>query len=121
VHQTPWDLQRDALGEYVRAQRKYHKLSLRELASLTQLSNAYISQLERGLHEPSLRVIRSLADALNVSVASMLAHAGLYADDEGAPRHGTEATEAAIRADPQLSDPKKEALLAVYRSYVNDA
>ena len=119
MQETPWDLQRDAFGDYIRAQRKYHNLSLRELARLTHLSNAYLSQLERGLHEPSLRVVRSLSEALNVSAASILAQAGFYAEDEE-PRRGTEATEAAIRADPRLSESKKEALLAVYRSYVDD-
>jgi transcriptional regulator with XRE-family HTH domain len=118
MHGTPWEIHRDALAEYLRAQRKYQKLSLRELGALTHLSNAYISQLERGLHDPSLRVLRALAEALNVSVASMLAQAGLYADDDEA-RIGDEATEAAILADSRLSEDKKEALLAVYRSYVN--
>ena len=65
--QNPWELQLDALGEYIRAQRRHANLSLRELAALTQLSNAYLSQLERGLHEPSVRVLRSLAGALDVS------------------------------------------------------
>lgn len=115
----PWEIQREALAEYLRTQRKLHNLTLRELAGLTHLSNAYLSQLERGVHEPSLRVMRSLANAFNVSVASMLAHAGLHAGDEGESlQPGSEATEAAIRADPHLSGDKKEALLAVYRSYV---
>lgn len=116
---TPWDVQREELAEYLRQQRRLHNLTLRELASLTQLSNAYLSQLERGIHEPSLRVMRSLAEAYNVSLASMLAQAGLYADEEPLPP-GSRATEAAIRADPHLSEDKKEALLAVYRSYVED-
>lgn len=116
-HQTPWDIQREELAGYLRQQRRLHNLTLRELASLTQLSNAYLSQLERGIHEPSLRVMRSLAEAYNVSLAAMLAQAGLYAEDEAVPP-GSQATEAAIRADPHLSDDKKEALLAVYRSYV---
>jgi transcriptional regulator with XRE-family HTH domain len=116
-HRAPWDTQREELAEYLRQQRRLHNLTLRELASLTQLSNAYLSQLERGIHEPSLRVMRSLAGAYNISLASMLAHAGLYADDEPSPP-GSQATAAAIRADPHLSEDKKEALLAVYRSYV---
>ena len=93
-------------------------LSLRELASVTDLSNAYISQLERGLHQPSVRVLRSLASALNVSATTMLAHAGLTVKDES--METTPNTEAAIRADPRLSEDRKLALLAVYRTYVKE-
>ena len=78
--QSPWEPQLDVLGEYLREQRREANLSLRELAALTQLSNAYLSQLERGQHEPSVRVLRSLSAALDVSVATLLAHAGMLAD-----------------------------------------
>ncbi len=81
---------------------------------MTNLSNAYLSQLERGLHEPSLRVMRALADALGIPLEQLLMHTGLSADGAAAePR----ATEGAILADPALSDAQKDALLAVYRSY----
>ena len=53
-----------ALGAYLREQRELAQLSLRELSRLTHVSNAYLSQIERGLHEPSLRVLRALASAL---------------------------------------------------------
>jgi transcriptional regulator with XRE-family HTH domain len=109
---NPWQDQVEALGAFLRTQRKLANLSLRELASLTDLSNAYLSQVERGLHEPSVRVLRSIAQALDLSANTVLAHAGLL-DDSAAPRP----TEEAIRADPVLSDAQKQALLAVYRSY----
>jgi len=32
-------------------------LSLRQLSALTEISNPYLSQVERGLHEPSIRVL----------------------------------------------------------------
>lgn len=115
---NPWEPQLGALGEYIKAQRKQADLSLRELAALTKVSNAYLSQLERGLHEPSVRVLRSLSDALDVSVEAMLAQAGLLADDGDAPAAGHDATEKAIKADPRLNDKQKEALLAVYRTLV---
>jgi len=117
---NPWEPQLDALGEFIRAQRQQANLSLRELAALTQLSNAYLSQLERGRHEPSVRVLRSISSALEVSVETLLAQAGLFADGQPpAPGHG--ATEAAIREDPRLGDRQKEALLAVYRTLVDQA
>jgi transcriptional regulator with XRE-family HTH domain len=117
--QQPWNPQLDVLGEYLREQRRLSDLSLRELAALTDLSNAYISQLERGLHQPSVRVLRSLASALNVPAATMLAQAGLTVED--VPAKTTPSAEAAIRADPRLSEDKKLALLAVYRTYVEQS
>jgi transcriptional regulator with XRE-family HTH domain len=98
------------------------KLSLREMAERTKVSNAYLSQIERGLHTPSVRVLRSIAQALELSSEAMMAHAGLLDDepltDEGRPE--PPGTEAAIRADARLNQDQKEALLSVYRSYVAD-
>jgi len=119
----PWEAQRDAFGSFLRAQRRLAKLSLREMAERTKVSNAYLSQIERGLHAPSVRVLRSLARALDLSAEVMMAQAGLVDDEAPArePRHVSEreaaATEAAIRTDPDLTDDQKEALLSVYRSY----
>jgi Helix-turn-helix domain len=39
----------EALGAFIREQRKRASLSLRQLAELTSLSNPYLSQAERGL------------------------------------------------------------------------
>ena len=108
-----------ALGDFIRAQRKLARLSLRDLAELTDVSNPYLSQLERGLHEPSVRVIKSIARALNVSAETLLVQAGLLDDDADRPAAASRATEDAIRADPALSDDQRTALLAVYRSYVS--
>ena len=102
------------LGEFLRAQRQLAGLSLRQLAELARVSNPYLSQVERGLHEPSLRVLTSLAQALGIPPQHLLAHAGL--DDE-AKRSSTD-VETAIAADALLTDEEKRALLAVYRSYV---
>ena len=113
-----WAGQMQALGQFIRTQRSLARLSLRELAGLTDLSNAYLSQVERGLHEPSVRVLKAIAEALDLSSATLLAQAGLLRDDEARPEDApVERTEATIRADPTLSEDQKEALLAVYRSY----
>src|SRR6267378_4505116 len=73
----PWEAQREALGAFIREQRKRANLSLRQLAELTSLSNPYLSQIERGLHQPSVRVLKAISDALNVSAETLLAQAGL--------------------------------------------
>ncbi len=44
---------------------------------MTSLSNPYLSQLERGLHLPSVRVLKLLSEALDVSAGTLLAQAGL--------------------------------------------
>ncbi len=115
-----WEHQVDALGQWLQTQRKLAQLSLRQLAELTEVSSTYLSQIERGLHEPSMRVVKSIADALGVTVEAALAQMGLVGDDE-ADQPSPADTEAAIRSDPVLSAPQKEALRAVYRSYVAES
>ena len=119
----PWQAQREALGAFIRTQRKMANLSLRQLAELTSLSNPYLSQVERGLHQPSVRVLKAISGALNVSAETLLAQAGLIdaiaadataSTDTEAPN--VPGTEDAIRADPRLGDEQKAALIAVYRS-----
>jgi transcriptional regulator with XRE-family HTH domain len=110
-----WNAQVRALGEYIRAQRKLANLSVRQLAELAEVSNPYLSQVERGLHEPSVRVLTSIAHALNLSAETLLAHAGLIDDDS---QRVDGATEDAIRQDLRLTEEQKQALLGVYRSYV---
>jgi transcriptional regulator with XRE-family HTH domain len=105
-----------ALGGFIRAQRQLANLSLRQLSAIAEVSNPYLSQIERGLHEPSVRVLNSLAEALNVSADTLLGQAGLMAG-RGVP-DDQHATERAIRADERLTDAQKRALLTVYRSYV---
>jgi transcriptional regulator with XRE-family HTH domain len=117
----PWKSQMEALGSFIRTQRKLADLSLRELAEMTEVSNPYLSQLERGLHQPSVRVLKSIANALNVSAETLLVQAGLLEDggEEGGVAAGSR-VEAAIRTDPILSDDQKEALINVYRAMARD-
>ena len=119
-----WDAQMKALGSFIRSQRKLANLSLRQLAELTSLSNPYLSQIERGLHQPSVRVLRLLAEALNVSAETLLAEAGLLEHGADAARgdtgDGPGSVESVIRADARLDDEQKAALLAVYRSMLRE-
>jgi transcriptional regulator with XRE-family HTH domain len=103
------------LGAFIRAQRQMANLSLRELSAMTHVSNPYLSQIERGLSEPSARVLMSIAKALNISAEALFAQAGLLT--ESTPTNN-DATETALRTDPRLTEPQKQALLAVYRSYI---
>jgi transcriptional regulator with XRE-family HTH domain len=113
----------EALGAFIRSQRAMAGLSLRELSARAEVSNAYLSQVERGLHEPSLRVLHSIGVALEVPFDLLLAQADLLTAGEDRPdsEHGATAsgddTEAAILADRALSGPQKFALLSIYRSF----
>jgi transcriptional regulator with XRE-family HTH domain len=124
----PWEAQREVLGAFIRDQRKKANLSLRQLAELTSLSNPYLSQVERGLHQPSVRVLKAISGALNLSAESLMTQAGLIDAIASTAKNGTGPadadspplpTEDAIRADPRLSDDQKAALIAVYRSMVS--
>ena len=121
----PWEAQREALGAFIREQRKRANLSLRQLAELTSLSNPYLSQVERGLHQPSVRVLKALSGALNVSAETLLAQAGLIdamtAGANGQEKPDVPGTEQAIATDPRLGDEQKAALIAVYRSMLASA
>jgi transcriptional regulator with XRE-family HTH domain len=112
-----------SFGAYLRAQRQAAQLTLRELAALANVSNPYLSQLERGLHQPSVAVIRSLAEALNLSAELLLAEAaGLQRAAGGQPaftQKNTDKVEGAIRADNHLTLSQKQALLTVYRSMID--
>jgi transcriptional regulator with XRE-family HTH domain len=112
-----WTAQMNALGDFIRAQRQLANLSLREMASMTSVSNAYLSQVERGLHQPSLKVLHSIAAALQLSTEQLLAQAGWASGTREAPA-GPGSTEEAIRTDPRLSPEQRAALLGVYRSFV---
>jgi transcriptional regulator with XRE-family HTH domain len=106
----------ETLGALLRAERLAKGLSLRELAARTSVSNAYLSELERGRHEPSLSVLRAIASALDAPLGPMLVRAGVLDDDGQSGRRWD--TETAIERDPALSEPQRIALLSVYRSFV---
>jgi transcriptional regulator with XRE-family HTH domain len=126
---NPWQAQLGALGAFIRAQRQLADLSLREMAALTRISNAYLSQVERGLHQPSLSVLRAIAEGLGLTTEQLLAKAGwTQTESPNGPAHAPPAdsatsreatsTEESIRADPRLTEAQREALLGVYRSFV---
>lgn len=102
-----------ALGEFIKSQRRIADLSQRELARLADLSDAYLSQLERGLHEPSVRVLNGLAQALNVPSERLLAYLGRHDATPSAPD-----TESVIATDERLSETQKQSLIDLYRAFI---
>ena len=115
----PFQAQAAALGAFIRSQRELARLSLRQLAELTSLSHPYLSQVERGMHQPSVRVLKLIAEALNVSAETVLVQAGLLGAQDESDGEGSRITAqvtALIWADNRLSESQKAALLAVYDS-----
>ena len=90
------------------------ELSQRELAKLADLSDAYLSQLERGLHEPSVRVLNGLAQALNMPSDKLLRFLGRHGDADAA----VVTTETAIATDDRLTEHQKQSLIDVYRAFI---
>ncbi len=107
------------LGEFIRRQRELGHLSLRQLADACGISNAYLSQIERGLRTPSGFVLKALAEGLALSSETLYTQAGILdpSDDDAAD------VVEAIRHDPYLSARQREMLVDMYESFrkVNDA
>jgi transcriptional regulator with XRE-family HTH domain len=104
------------LGEFIRLQRQLSHLTLRQLAEAADVSNAYLSQLERGLYQPSAQVLKSLAGALELSAEELYRRAGLL--DEDGDEAPARSVEEAIRLDERLSAEQKDALIGVYRGFL---
>ncbi|MGQ0682054.1 cupin domain-containing protein [Bradyrhizobium sp.] len=86
-----------AVGQRIRELRHDRKLSLETIAARTRLSVGFLSQIERGLSSPSLRVLATLADVLGVGIAGLF---GAKAGDGAAA--GGVVTRAPERAELKL-------------------
>ena len=103
------------VGEFIRHQRQMQELTMRQLADLVGISNPYLSQIERGLREPSETVLDAIARNLQVSADTLHEHSRRQRarpDDESEPE-----VVAAIRADRHLTAPQRNALLEVYDAF----
>ncbi len=105
-----------AIGEFIRNQREIARLSMRQFATLAKISNPYLSQLERGLYQPSADVLKAIAAALGMPPERLYQAAGWFEPEEG-DEHDVET---AIRTDSRLTDSQKQALLAVYRGFLEE-
>ncbi|MCH7669922.1 MAG: helix-turn-helix transcriptional regulator [Acidobacteria bacterium] len=102
------------LGKFIREQRERSAMSLRKLADVAGISNPYLSQIERGIRKPSAKILKSLAGALSISAESMYERAGLL---EGVDRP---IVVDAIDADRSLNEGQKQALMRIYKSFVQE-
>ena len=68
-------LKQQAVGDRIRRLRTDAGLSLRALASRTDFSPSFISQVENGLVSPSINSMQKIAEALGVTLAEFFAAA----------------------------------------------
>lgn len=59
------------IGNKISEYRRIHEMTLKDFAEITNLSSGLISQLERGMGNPSLSALQSIASALNMSLSSL--------------------------------------------------
>jgi transcriptional regulator with XRE-family HTH domain len=101
-----------SIGDYIREQRQRAKVSLRQLAEATGVSNPYLSQIERGLRKPSAEILQQIAKGLRISAEALYVQAGILDD-----RETDTDVQAAIHADVALSERQKQVLLDIYESF----
>jgi transcriptional regulator with XRE-family HTH domain len=102
------------LGAFIRHQRELQALSMRQLADLVGISNPYLSQIEHGLREPSERVLKAIAENLELSAETLYERAGRGRDEEGEEPDVV----AAIRADRKLTARQRDSLIEIYSSFI---
>jgi transcriptional regulator with XRE-family HTH domain len=103
------------LGAFIRQQRELSELSMRQFAAMVGISNPYLSQIERGLREPSDKVIEAIAERLQLSADALYEQAGRGHDDGPAEEPPTRT---AICEDPLLTPRQRQALARVYDAFV---
>lgn len=99
------------LGEMIRRQRELAQLPMRQLAAMSGISNPYLSQIERGLREPSDQVLTAIADSLELSADALRPPPRPLADDE------QPAVIVAIDEDPDLTPAQRKALTESYLAF----
>lgn len=87
-------------------------LPMRQLAAMAGISNPYLSQIERGLRDPSDQVLNAIADSLQMSADSLRPPAPEPDLDLDPPP-----VVIAIRADPDLTTQQRKALEESYLAF----
>ena len=104
-----------AFGEFVKAQRRLAQVSQRNLARMSGVSDSYLSQIERGNYRPSPQVVKALAQAFGLKPEQLYTMLGFMDDGQEDSR---QTVEQAIQLDPKLEPAQKDALIRVYRSFL---
>jgi transcriptional regulator with XRE-family HTH domain len=103
------------LGEYIREQRNAAQISLRQLAKAADVSNPYLSQVERGLRKPSAEILARIAAGLRISAETLYVRAGILEERTGEP-----AVLTSIAEDQTLTERQRRALLEIYAAFQSE-
>lgn len=87
VSESPLDLSKH-FGSAVRQHRTLVRLSQEELADRAGLDRTYVSGIERGARNPSLKILQKVADALGADLDVIFATARDIALHPAAPPRG---------------------------------
>ncbi len=103
------------LGSFIREQRDQAQMSLRQLAQAADVSNPYLSQVERGLRKPSAEILGRIAQGLRISAETLYVKAGIL--DE---REGDASVTTAIASDSTLTERQRATLLQIYAAFQSE-
>jgi transcriptional regulator with XRE-family HTH domain len=79
------ELDASELGEMIRSRRVERKMSLAQVAKQAGVSTSFVSQVERGVANPTLSTLKSLVESLGSSVGALLEE-GDWSDGNGGQR-----------------------------------
>jgi transcriptional regulator with XRE-family HTH domain len=92
----------NALATYLRTIRKQKGLSLKKVEKAAGVSNAYLSQLERGRRNPPHPdILKRLANVYEVPVAELLSAAGYLEEEKGNKARDIERSYQHVITDPK--------------------
>ena len=103
------------LGGFIREQRDQAQMSVRQLAKAAEVSNPYLSQVERGLRKPSAEILGRIAQGLRISAETLSGRAGILAE-----REGDEVVTTAIASDATLTERQRATLLQIYAAFQSE-
>ena len=100
------------LGGFIRDQRDQAQMSLRQLAKAADVSNPYLSQVERGLRKPSAEILGRIAQGLRISAETLYVQAGILAQ-----RAGDDTVTTAIAADRTIIYLNVTSMMEIYSAF----
>ena len=103
------------IGGFIREQRDQAQMSVRQLAKAAEVSNPYLSQVERGLRKPSAEILGRIAQGLRISAETLYVRAGILAE-----REGDEVVTTAIASDATLTERQRATLLQIYAAFQSE-
>lgn len=103
------------IGGFIREQRDQAQMSVRQLAKAAEVSNPYLSQVERGLRKPSAEILSRIAQGLRISAETLYVRAGILAQ-----REGDEIVTTAIASDSTLTERQRATLLQIYAAFQSE-